>query len=98
MRSWSTSTQSDTPISCPASEATVSKVAVFISDSCGFVGEDAYLTLQIVQRSVLDPESGQMLHGAVEIIPVAAEHAVRLRDPTRRVTLLQGAFVARMRA
>src|SRR6185295_15236932 len=98
MRSWSTSTQSDTPISCPASDATVSKVAVFISISCGFVGEDAYLTLQIAQRPVLDPESGQMFHRAVEIFAVGAEHALRLRDPACGIALVQGALVTRMRA
>src|ERR1700753_810295 len=85
MRSWVISTQSDTPISCPASEATLSKVAVCVMtvllvNSAGFVGEAAHARLEAVHRAVLDAERGEMLRRAVEIVAVGAERAGGRRD------------------
>src|SRR5689334_12724018 len=100
MRSWSISTQSDTPISCPASVATVSNVALFMSISCcvSFVGEYSDLAFQGAQRPVSDAERGQMLDGAIEILAVGSEQALRHRNPLRRLLLGELPFIARMRA
>src|SRR5579864_8773047 len=100
MRAWSISSQSETPISCPASEARFSKVAVFILNSCRFLrmAKFAHALSKSRHGRIGQSGVGEMRHGAEEIVAVRAEKTLGDRNARRHRFLAERAFIARMGA